>query len=108
VTPVLELDNVSKVYPGSPSVRALAGVSLAWMRIAARGLTHQAKTLTSRDSTAMATRDQHVNTTSPAPARRPHRARGAALGAGFHLHAHATSPREPGPQSRTSETPEDP
>jgi putative ABC transport system ATP-binding protein len=28
-TPVLELDNVSKVYPGSPPVRALAGVSIA-------------------------------------------------------------------------------
>jgi putative ABC transport system ATP-binding protein len=28
---VLELDNVSKVYPGSPPVRALAGVSLAVM-----------------------------------------------------------------------------
>jgi putative ABC transport system ATP-binding protein len=29
--PVLELENVSKVYPGSPPVRALAGVSLAVM-----------------------------------------------------------------------------
>ncbi|MCW2895598.1 MAG: transporter, partial [Actinomycetia bacterium] len=27
--PVLELDEVSKVYPGQPPVRALAGVSLA-------------------------------------------------------------------------------
>jgi hypothetical protein len=46
-----------------------------------------------------ATRDQHVSTTCTAPARRPHRARGAALGAGFHLHAHATPPRqEPDPQ----------
>src|SRR2546430_13183452 len=27
--PVLELENVSKVYPGQPPVRALAGVSLA-------------------------------------------------------------------------------
>jgi IS605 OrfB family transposase len=145
----------------------------AWQRIAARGLTHQAKT-TSRDSGTMtvravhdqletravvtpytsgrdrsktgptprrtaprraprrrtapspprrtghggqrpeghatparpplpraATRDQHVTTTSTAPARRPHRARGAALGAGFHLHAHANPPRrEPGPQPR--------
>jgi IS605 OrfB family transposase len=44
-------------------------------------------------------RDQHVSTTCTAPARRPHRARGAALGAGFHLHAHATPPkREPDPQ----------
>jgi NAD(P)-dependent dehydrogenase (short-subunit alcohol dehydrogenase family) len=31
-----------------------------------------------------------VTTTSLNPARRPHRARGAALGAGFHLQAHAT------------------
>ena len=29
--PVLDLENVSKVYPGSPPVRALAGVSLAVM-----------------------------------------------------------------------------
>jgi len=29
VVPVLELEQVSKVYPGSPPVRALAGVSLA-------------------------------------------------------------------------------
>lgn len=44
-------------------------------------------------------RDQHVSTTCTTPARRPHRARGAALGAGFHLHAHATPPRrEPDPQ----------
>ncbi len=27
--PVLELEQVAKVYPGSPPVRALAGVSLA-------------------------------------------------------------------------------
>ena len=46
-----------------------------------------------------ATRDQRVSTTCTAPARRPHRARGAALGAGFHLHAHATPPRRgPDPQ----------
>ncbi|HEY3953455.1 MAG TPA: zinc ribbon domain-containing protein [Streptosporangiaceae bacterium] len=44
-------------------------------------------------------RDQHVSTTCTEPARPPHRARGAALGAGFHLHAHATLPRrEPDPQ----------
>ena len=44
-----------------------------------------------------ARRDQGASTTST-PARRPHRARGAALGAGFHLHAHATPPRrEPDP-----------
>ncbi len=46
-----------------------------------------------------ATRDQRASTTCTEPARRPHRARGAALGAGFHLHAHATPPRrEPDPQ----------
>ena len=45
-----------------------------------------------------ATRDQRVSATCTEPARRPHRARGAALGAGFHLHAHATPPkREPDP-----------
>ena len=138
----------------------------AWQRIAARGLTHQARTTTSRDNGTMnvhavddelearavvapymsgrdrpktgptprrtlsrraprrraapspprasrrgqrpeghaatawpplpraATRDQHVTTISTEPARRPHRARGAALGAGFHLHAHATPPRQ--------------
>jgi hypothetical protein len=149
----------------------------AWQRIAARGLTHQAKTTTSRDNGAMAvlavdddletravvapyasgrdrskagptprrtasrraprrrtapspprsarggqrpeghaaparpplpraaTRDQHVSTTCTAPARRPHRARGAALGAGFHLHAHATPPkREPDPQHDPANT----
>jgi Putative transposase DNA-binding domain len=144
----------------------------AWQRIAARGLTHQAKTAVSRDNGTMAvhavhdqlearavvnpytsgrdrskagptprrtaprraprrrtapspprppgrggqrpeghatparpplpraaTRDQRVSTTCTEPARRPHRARGAALGAGFHLHAHATPPpREPDPQ----------
>ena len=52
-----------------------------------------------------ATRDQHVSTTCPEPARRPHRARGAALGAGFHLHAHATPPqREPDPQHHPANT----
>ena len=46
-----------------------------------------------------ARRDQGAHATSDTPVRRPHRARGAALGAGFHLHAHATPPRwEPGPQ----------
>lgn len=45
-----------------------------------------------------ARRDQGATTVSPAPHRRPHRARGAALGAGFHLGAHATPPwREPDP-----------
>ena len=43
-------------------------------------------------------RDQGAHATST-PARRPHKARGAALGAGFHLNAHATPPREPDPQS---------
>jgi IS605 OrfB family transposase len=142
----------------------------AWQRIAARGLTHQAKTAVSRGNGTMAVRavddqlearavvtpyasgrdrsktgptprrstsrraprrrtapspprprggqrpeghaatarpplpraahrDQRVSTTCTAPARRPHRARGAALGAGFHLHARATPPRqEPDPQ----------
>jgi IS605 OrfB family transposase len=46
-----------------------------------------------------ASRDQRASTTCTEPARRPHRARGAALGAGFHLHVHATPPkREPDPQ----------
>jgi IS605 OrfB family transposase len=54
---------------------------------------------TARQLPRAATRDQHVSTTCTAPARNPHRARGAALGAGFHLHAHATPPkREPDPQ----------
>ena len=52
-----------------------------------------------------ATRDQRASTTCTAPARRPHRARGAALGAGFHLHAHATPPRqEPDPQHDPANT----
>ena len=52
-----------------------------------------------------ATRDQRVSTTCTEPARRPHRARGAALGAGFHLHAHATPPtREPDPQHNPANT----
>jgi IS605 OrfB family transposase len=143
----------------------------AWQRIAARGLTHQAKTAVSRDTGTMAvravndtlearavvapyasgwdrsktgptprrntarraprrrtapspprsprggqrpegratparpllpraaTRDQRASTISLTPVNRPHRARGAALGAGFHLSAHATPPRrEPDPQ----------
>jgi IS605 OrfB family transposase len=52
-----------------------------------------------------ASRDQGVSTTSNVPARRPHRARGAALGAGFHLHAHAAPPRqEHDPQHRPVST----
>jgi IS605 OrfB family transposase len=52
-----------------------------------------------------ATRDQRASTTCTAPARRPHRARGAALGAGFHLNAHATPPRrEPDPQHNPANT----
>jgi hypothetical protein len=39
-----------------------------------------------------AARDQGASTAS-LTARGPHKARGAALGAGFHLHAHATPPR---------------
>jgi hypothetical protein len=148
----------------------------AWQRIAARGLTHQAKTTASRDTDAMAvravddalearavvspyasgkdrsksgatprrstsrraprrraapptpppggvqrpgghatparpplpraaTRDQRASTTCELPARRPHKARGAALGAGFHLHAHATPPRRgPDPQRHPANT----
>ncbi|MFD3948066.1 zinc ribbon domain-containing protein [Streptomyces sp. NPDC058579] len=38
--------------------------------------------------------DRHQDvTTISTPTHRPHRPRGAALGAGFHLHAHATPPR---------------
>ena len=52
-----------------------------------------------------ATRDQRVRTTSTEPAKRPHRARGAALGAGFHRNAHATPPqREPEPQHHPANT----
>jgi hypothetical protein len=40
-----------------------------------------------------ATRDQRVTTICTQPATRPHKARGAALGMGFHLNAHATPPR---------------
>jgi len=38
------------------------------------------------------TRDQRLNATCTQPARCPYRARGAALGAGFHRNAHATPP----------------
>ncbi|HEX6450250.1 MAG TPA: zinc ribbon domain-containing protein [Trebonia sp.] len=41
-----------------------------------------------------AARDHDANTISTQPVTRPHRARGAALGAGFHLGAHATPPRQ--------------
>ncbi|WDV55396.1 zinc ribbon domain-containing protein [Streptomyces coeruleorubidus] len=145
----------------------------AWKRIAARGLTHQAKTVTERTSGAMVIRSvvdkleakavvapttgktsrdrsktgpTRPRSTRPAPRRRrapsptgpygpagkrpeghahtgrrrlpraahryqgvttistpssQHRPRGAALGAGFHLHAHATPPRwtEPAPDT---------
>lgn len=40
-----------------------------------------------------ASRDQRVSTTCTDPVKRPHKARGAALGAGFHRNAHATPPR---------------
>jgi IS605 OrfB family transposase len=150
----------------------------AWQRIAARGLTHQAKTAVSRDTGTMtvravdaglearavvapyasgrdrsktgatprrstprraprrrtapspprprgrggqrpeghartarpplpraASRDQRVSTTCTEPERHPHRARGAALGAGFHRNAHATPPqREPDPQHHPANT----
>jgi hypothetical protein len=42
---------------------------------------------------AAARRDQGAAATSTPITRRPHKARGAALGAGFHLNAHATPPR---------------
>lgn len=52
-----------------------------------------------------ATRDQRASTTCTQPARRPHKARGAALGMGFHLNAHATPPRrEPDPQHDPANT----
>ncbi|WP_017585587.1 zinc ribbon domain-containing protein [Nocardiopsis ganjiahuensis] len=51
-------------------------------------------------------RHQGVRTIS-APTTRPHRARGAALGAGFHLHAHATPPRWADPPSDTISLTED-
>jgi hypothetical protein len=41
-----------------------------------------------------ATRDQGATTIGCTPSPRPHRARGAALGMGFHLNAHATPPRD--------------
>jgi hypothetical protein len=45
------------------------------------------------------------NVTGTAPVGRPHKAGGAALGAGFHLHAHATPPRrEPDPQHHPANT----
>ena len=47
-----------------------------------------------------ARRNQDVRTTSPPPTRR-HQPRGAALGAGFHLHAHATPPRPAPPRWET-------
>jgi hypothetical protein len=42
---------------------------------------------------AAARRDQGAHATSTPITHRPHKARGAALGAGFHLNAHATPPR---------------
>jgi hypothetical protein len=52
-----------------------------------------------------ATRDQDANAICTEPARRPHKARGAALGAGFHRNAHVTPPKrerdpQPSPQVR--------
>ncbi|WP_037958614.1 zinc ribbon domain-containing protein [Streptomyces violens] len=147
----------------------------AWMRVAARGLTHQAKTVTERAGSGMviravvdtleakavvtpntaktsrvrsktgptrrqtarpaprrrgapsptgpsglagkrpeghahtgrtrlpraADRHQGVTTISKHTTDRPHRPRGAALGAGFHLHAHATRPRWEDPEPDT-------
>jgi hypothetical protein len=52
-----------------------------------------------------AARDQRASTTCTIPAKRPHRARGAALGAGFHLSVHATPPRrEPDPRHDPANT----
>ncbi len=54
---------------------------------------------TARQLPRAATRDQDASTICLTPAR-PHKARGAALGAGFHLGAHATPPRrEPDPST---------
>jgi hypothetical protein len=50
--------------------------------------------------------DQGAHTIGTTPIRRPHRARGAALGAGFHLNAHATPPRW-GDDPRTTRVTED-
>lgn len=52
-----------------------------------------------------ATRDQRVNATCTEPTKRPHKARGAALGMGFHRNAHATPPqREPDPRHDPANT----
>jgi hypothetical protein len=60
---------------------------------------------TARQLPRAAARDQDANAICTAPARRPHKARGAALGVGFHLHAHATPPRrEPDPQHDPANT----
>ncbi|MEV6040598.1 zinc ribbon domain-containing protein [Nonomuraea sp. NPDC052116] len=48
----------------------------------------------------------HTISSSTPTTRQPHRPRGAALGAGFHLHAHATPPRwEPIPHPETTTGP---
>jgi IS605 OrfB family transposase len=60
---------------------------------------------TARRLPRAASRDQRVNATCTEPARSPHRARGAALGAGFHRNAHATPPqREPDPRHLPANT----
>jgi hypothetical protein len=60
---------------------------------------------TARQLPRAASRDQRASTTCTEPPRRPHRARGAALGAGFHRNAHATPPqREPDPQHHPANT----
>ena len=54
----------------------------------------EGRATTARPLPRAARRDQGASAISTGPAaKRPHRARGAALGAGFHLHAHATPPR---------------
>ena len=63
----------------------------------------EGRATTARPLPRAARRDQGANTTSTPVTHRPHRARGTALGAGFHLHAHATPPRrEPVPATRST------
>jgi IS605 OrfB family transposase len=58
----------------------------------------EGRATTARLPRAATRRDQGATTIGMRPVSRPHRARGAALGASFHLNAHATPPRqEPDP-----------
>lgn len=77
----------SRRAPGrraAPSPLSLRGPS---------GQRPEGRATTARLPRAAARRDQGVTTIGTTPAPRPHRARGAALGAGFHLNAHATPPK---------------